>query len=164
MISIGAGEDLVSEYRSVIFYHSGKPEWVETIKVRIKNSILLMIINILFKCFFFLSKTFCTKTIVTLWIIFLALKTIFLQKFLSPPFSPILTGHHYPWGLLRFQNSVYESLDKAAKIPQESRNIFVTLHRIGWHFLILFTVIGSWVCSQDNVFFTCRFKFQRVTK
>ena len=33
MISIGAGEELVSEYRSVIFYHVGKPEWVETIKV-----------------------------------------------------------------------------------------------------------------------------------
>ena len=35
VISIGAGEDLVSEYRSVIFYHCGKPEWVETIKVMI---------------------------------------------------------------------------------------------------------------------------------
>ena len=33
VISIGAGEELVSQYRSVIFYHSGKPEWVETIKV-----------------------------------------------------------------------------------------------------------------------------------
>lgn len=33
VISIGAGEELVSEYRSVIFYHSGKPEWVETIKL-----------------------------------------------------------------------------------------------------------------------------------
>ena len=33
VISIGAGEELVSEYRSVIFYHVGKPEWVETIKV-----------------------------------------------------------------------------------------------------------------------------------
>ena len=44
MISIGAGEELVSEYRSVIFYHVGKPEWVETIKVnhqvsRIKQGI-----------------------------------------------------------------------------------------------------------------------------
>ena len=34
VISLGAGEELVSEYRSVIFYHCGKPEWVETIKVR----------------------------------------------------------------------------------------------------------------------------------
>lgn len=33
VISIGAGEELVSEYRSVIFYHCGKPEWVETIKL-----------------------------------------------------------------------------------------------------------------------------------
>lgn len=33
VISVGAGEELVSQYRSVIFYHSGKPEWVETIKV-----------------------------------------------------------------------------------------------------------------------------------
>lgn len=33
VISIGAGEELVSEYRSVIFYHVGKPEWVETIKL-----------------------------------------------------------------------------------------------------------------------------------
>ena len=38
MISIGAGEELVSEYRSVIFYHVGKPEWVETIKVNQKVS------------------------------------------------------------------------------------------------------------------------------
>lgn len=37
MISIGAGEELVSEYRSVIFYHVGKPEWVETIKVNHKE-------------------------------------------------------------------------------------------------------------------------------
>ncbi|XP_073238831.1 dedicator of cytokinesis protein 1-like [Porites lutea] len=33
VISVGAGEELVSQYRSVIFYHSGKPEWVETIKL-----------------------------------------------------------------------------------------------------------------------------------
>lgn len=33
VISLGAGEELVSEYRSVIFYHCGKPEWVETIKL-----------------------------------------------------------------------------------------------------------------------------------
>ena len=35
VICIGAGENPVSEYRSVIFYHVGKPEWVETIKVNI---------------------------------------------------------------------------------------------------------------------------------
>ncbi|KAJ7356302.1 Dedicator of cytokinesis protein 2 [Desmophyllum pertusum] len=33
VICFGAGEALVSEYRSVIFYHVGKPEWVETIKL-----------------------------------------------------------------------------------------------------------------------------------
>nr|XP_058959333.1 dedicator of cytokinesis protein 1-like [Pocillopora verrucosa] len=33
VICIGAGENPVSEYRSVIFYHVGKPEWVETIKL-----------------------------------------------------------------------------------------------------------------------------------
>ncbi|XP_048584524.1 dedicator of cytokinesis protein 1 isoform X2 [Nematostella vectensis] len=35
VISYGAGEDLVSEYRSVIYYHSGKPEWHETIKLAV---------------------------------------------------------------------------------------------------------------------------------
>lgn len=41
VISLGAGEELVSEYRSVIFYHCGKPEWVETIKVRCMKRRLL---------------------------------------------------------------------------------------------------------------------------
>ena len=40
VISVGAGEELVSQYRSVIFYHSGKPEWVETIKVSYTLSVL----------------------------------------------------------------------------------------------------------------------------
>ena len=42
VISIGAGEELVSEYRSVIFYHCGKPEWVETIKVRILKKVTFL--------------------------------------------------------------------------------------------------------------------------
>ncbi|XP_031549558.1 dedicator of cytokinesis protein 1-like [Actinia tenebrosa] len=33
VISYGAGEQLISEYRSVIFYHNAKPEWNEPVKV-----------------------------------------------------------------------------------------------------------------------------------
>ena len=40
MISLGAGEELVSEYRSCIYYHNGKPEWSETIKVGVIKSIV----------------------------------------------------------------------------------------------------------------------------
>ena len=48
MISIGAGEELVSEYRSVTFYHCGKPEWVETIKVMFSyySSLLTLLTSI----------------------------------------------------------------------------------------------------------------------
>ena len=48
MISIGAGEELISEYRSVIFYHCGKPEWVETIKVMFSyySSLLILLTSI----------------------------------------------------------------------------------------------------------------------
>lgn len=34
MISLGAGENLVSEYFSTIYYHSEQPKWGEAVKVR----------------------------------------------------------------------------------------------------------------------------------
>ncbi|XP_064601988.1 dedicator of cytokinesis protein 1-like isoform X2 [Liolophura sinensis] len=35
VISLGAGERLISEYKSVIYYHEDKPRWHETVKVAI---------------------------------------------------------------------------------------------------------------------------------
>lgn len=33
MISEGAGGDMVSEYKTVVYYHDDKPKWCETVKV-----------------------------------------------------------------------------------------------------------------------------------
>lgn len=49
MIFIGVGEELVSEYRLVIFYYVGKFEWVEIIKVNYEEVLRIkegMFINV----------------------------------------------------------------------------------------------------------------------
>jgi len=33
VISEGAGGEMVSQYKSIIYYHEDKPRWFETIKV-----------------------------------------------------------------------------------------------------------------------------------
>lgn len=41
VISEGAGGDMVSHYKSIIYYHEDKPKWFETVKVRTNFNFLM---------------------------------------------------------------------------------------------------------------------------
>jgi len=68
VINEGAGGDMVSQYKSIIYYHEDRPRWCETVKVRTlggnsfdKIKIIKLCINFFIVIYLFISSAYIIK-------------------------------------------------------------------------------------------------------